>query len=233
VFLFIFSVIVMKSFFVSLLDALGAFFPIPCALAVMSGVVQIKSVDAIDVIALFLICGIGADCLLIIFELFRQARVISPTTDKKRLASAAQRGIIALATSISTSGVSFLALLTSGVRVMNFFGVFAFLLLFFTFIMTFTWYLAMLSIWARHLEPQRAVERGEFEALSSRRLVSASQETSTTTSSRRSRTRTRACSRFCSTGRCSASTWRTSTSRSTTATSRSSTATSRRSSSSS
>jgi hypothetical protein len=40
--------------------------------------------------------------------------------------------LIALVTSITTSGVSFLSLLTSGVRVMNFFGVSSFFLLLFT-----------------------------------------------------------------------------------------------------
>jgi hypothetical protein len=146
----------------------------------MNGVVQIKYVDCIDVIALFLICGIGADCLFIIFELFRQSRVIYGSRNKKRLAYAAQRGMIALATSISTSGVSFLALLTSGVRVMNFFGVFSFLLLFFTFVMTFTWYLAILAIWARYFEPKNPANPLDTVDVA---LVTPSQESSTTSSS--------------------------------------------------
>ncbi|OHT04395.1 hypothetical protein TRFO_06268 [Tritrichomonas foetus] len=151
-FLFFFSIFVMKSVFVAILGAIGVFFPIPCALVTLNGVFQIKHVDVIDVIALFLICGIGADCLFIVYELFRQARTIYGYHNKRRLAYAAQRGLIALATSISASGVSFLALLTSGVRIMNFFGIFSFLLLLFTFFFTFTWYLAIIAIWAAKWE---------------------------------------------------------------------------------
>jgi hypothetical protein len=84
-FLFIFSVIVMRSFFVSLLGVLGVFFPIPCALVIMNGLCQIKYVDTIDVIALFLTCGIGADCLFIIFEFFRQLRLIYGHNNRNRL----------------------------------------------------------------------------------------------------------------------------------------------------
>ncbi|OHS94606.1 hypothetical protein TRFO_10975 [Tritrichomonas foetus] len=154
-FLFVFSVFIMKSFFVAIFGAIGVFLAIPCALAILNGIFQIHYIDVINVIALFLICGIGADCLFIIFELFRQAETIYGTNNKRRLAYAAQRGLIALATSISTSGVSFLALCTSGVRIMNFFGIFSFLLLFFTFVFTFTFYLGILAIWAKKWEKKK------------------------------------------------------------------------------
>lgn len=177
-FLFLFSIFVMRSFFMAILGTIGVFFPIPCALTIMHGVFKIMYVDVIDVIALFLICGIGADCLFIIFELFRQARFIYGPNRKKRLAYAAQRGLIALATSISASAVSFLALLTSGVRVMNFFGVFSFLLLFFTFFYTFTYYLAILAVWSRRWEKKDSEEQ-ELQTVMNSHLSSTG-DTSTT-----------------------------------------------------
>jgi hypothetical protein len=70
-FLFVFAVIAMRSFFVALLGVCGVFFAIPCAVVVMSEVVGIGELDGLDVIALFLICGIGADCVFITFDLFR------------------------------------------------------------------------------------------------------------------------------------------------------------------
>jgi hypothetical protein len=137
-------------------------------------------VDVIDVIALFLICGIGADCLFIVFELFRQSRAIYGENNRKRLAYATQRGLIALATSISTAAVSFLALCASGVRIMNFFGVFSFLLLFFTFVFTFTFYLGILSIWAAHWE--KSAGKKDVDLLSIHGATSnVYTETSTTT----------------------------------------------------
>ena len=161
-FLFVFSVFAMRTFFVAILGTLGVFLPIPCALACLNGIFHIEHVDAIDVIALFLICGIGADCVFIVFELFRQSKTIYPRNYKKRLTYAAQRGLIALATSISTSAVSFLALCISGVRIMSFFGVFSFLLLFFTFVFTFTYYLGIIAIWAEHFEKKREIKERQM-----------------------------------------------------------------------
>ena len=151
-FLFVFAVFVQRSFFTSLLGVIGVFFPIPCATCSLTMFFGIEHIDVIDVIGLFLICGIGADCVFILFELFKQARTIYGHNNKLRLAYALQRGIIALTTSISTSAVSFLALVSSGVRIMNFFGVFCFLLLLYTFIVSFTWYLGILSIWSKKWE---------------------------------------------------------------------------------
>lgn len=162
-FLFIFAIISMKNFFTSLLGVLGVFLPIPSALAVFRIVFQIDHNDVINVIALFLICGIGADCIFILFYLFKQSKNIYGLDNKKRLAYAAQRSLIALGTSVSTSGVSFLALLTSGVRIMKFFGIFSFLLLLFTFLYTFTFYLGILSIWAAKLEFKKK-KNDEFES---------------------------------------------------------------------
>lgn len=162
-FLFVWSVFAMRTVFVSILGVIGVFLPIPCALALLNGVFQIHHVDVIDVIGLFLICGIGADCLFIVFELYRHARGIYGHEKKElRLAYASQRGLIALSTSISTSAVTFIALCTSGVRIMNFFGIFCFLMLLFTFIFTFSWYLGILAIWAKYWEKKPA-ERLESE----------------------------------------------------------------------
>ena len=193
-FLFVYSVFIMKSFFVAIFGAIGVFFSIPCALALLNGMFSIHYVDAINVIALFLICGIGADCLFIVFELFRQAETIYGSNNKRRLAYAAQRGLIALATSISTSGVSFLALLTSGVRIMNFFGVFSFLLLFFTFVFTFTWYLAIIALWARYWEkknccPKRKNALNDPNSLNTLGRISAHNSIASDTSEASSSTR--------------------------------------------
>jgi hypothetical protein len=161
------------------------FFPIPCALAILQGVFRIHHIDAIFVIALFLICGIGADCLFIVFELYKQAGFIYPRSNKRRLAYAAQRGLIALATSISAAAVSFLALLLSGVRIMNHFGIFSFLLLLFTFFFTFTWYLAIIAIWSPRWEAKET-DIDDLETLtgtSSQSLLGSSTETSSATSS--------------------------------------------------
>jgi len=151
-FLFVFAFIVQKSLFSSFFGVLGVFMPIPCAATSLRLVFGIQHLDSINVIGLFLICGIGADCVFIIFELFKQSQNVYGNKNTLRLAYATQRGLISLSTSLSTSAVSFLALISSGVRIMNFFGVFCFLLLLFTFIFTFTWYLGVLSIWSTQYE---------------------------------------------------------------------------------
>lgn len=157
-FLFVFAVIVQKSFFTSLLGVFGVFMPIPCAVCTLKFMFHILYIDVINVIGLFLICGIGADCVFILFELFRQGKLFYQNDNRLRLAYAGQKGVIALSTSISTSAVSFLALLSSGVRIMNFFGVFCFLLLMYTFIFSFTWYLSILAIFAKYIESKPLTE---------------------------------------------------------------------------
>ena len=163
-FLFFFAFILQKSLFTSLLGMIGVFFPIPCAVCTLNGVFGIRYLDVIDVIGLFLICGIGADCVFIVFEMFRQAKTIYGNNNKMRLAYATQRGLIALSTSISTSAASFLALLSSGVRIMNFFGIFCFLLLVFTFLFTFTWYLSILAIWSKKWEKIEPCEVASYNS---------------------------------------------------------------------
>jgi hypothetical protein len=76
---------------------------------------QIMFIDVIHVIVSFFICGVVSNCAFILFELFRQGKVFYRTDNQLRLAYAGRRGLITLTTSISTSAVSFLALLSSGV----------------------------------------------------------------------------------------------------------------------
>lgn len=151
-FLFVFALIVQRSFFASFFGVFGMFLPIPSGLCALKMVIGVDHVDVIYVIGLFLICGIGADCIFILFDLFRQSAMFYGANNELRLAYTFQRGFIALTTSISTSAISFLALVHSGVRIMNFFGVFCFLLLFFTYFFTFTYYLSILAIWAKRFE---------------------------------------------------------------------------------
>ena len=151
-FLFFFSVIHMKSIFASIFGVVGVFFSIPCATAFQFGVINIHHFDALNVIGLFLICGIGSDCVFIVFDLFRQTKSVPGVTIPLRLAYACEHGIMALATSASTAGVAFLAMISSGVRIMKYFGIYCFLELFFAFIFTFTFYIGILAIWAKYFE---------------------------------------------------------------------------------
>ncbi|OHS93570.1 hypothetical protein TRFO_40183 [Tritrichomonas foetus] len=151
-FLFVFSVIHMKSFFASIFGVIGIFFSIPCAIAFQFGVLTIHHFDALNVIGLFLICGIGSDCVFIVFDLFRQTKHVPGVTPPLRLAFAVEHGIMALATSTSTAGVAFLAMISSGVRIMKYFGIYCFLELFFAFIFTFTFYIGILALWCRYFE---------------------------------------------------------------------------------
>lgn len=146
---FVIAVIVMKSFFISILSIIGIFLPILCTVSILHGIFTIHHLDVIDVLGLFFICGIGADCLFIIFQMFKQSyHIYDPKDLVNRLACTNQRGLISVATALATVGISFLALCNSGVRIMRFFGVFCFLMLIFEFLFTFSFYLGIIVIWA-------------------------------------------------------------------------------------
>lgn len=159
---FLVSIVVMKSFFVSIIGTIGIFLPIPCAISILQGVFTIHHIDVIDVLGLFFICGIGADGLFIIFQMFKQSyHIYGPKDPVSRLAYANQRGLISVATALATAGISFLALCTSGVRIMRFFGVFCFLMLLFEFLFTFSFYLGVMIIWSHFFEKRQSYAKME------------------------------------------------------------------------
>ena len=174
-FLFVFSVFHMKGFFVSIFGVIGIFFSIPCAYVSMKGILQIEHFDALNVIGLFLICGIGSDCLFILYDLVCQSSHFEGLSQEQRLGWATQHGLIALATSLSTAAISFLALCSASFRIMQFFGIFCFLELFYDFVFTFTWYLAILAIYMKYLENKSCCKpKGDAESkdLNSQPLMS-------------------------------------------------------------
>jgi len=162
-FLIIYSIFHMKTLFVSLFGVIGIFFSIPCAIATIHGPFSIKHFDALNVIGLFLICGIGSDCMFILFDLVKQSShtEAGKQSVEKRLAWAVHHGLIALATSLSTAAVAFLALVGADFRIMQYFGIFCFLELFYDFVFTFSWYLAVICIWIKYFEKKPEDQNNE------------------------------------------------------------------------
>lgn len=154
-FVFAFAAIHLKSIMVSLLGVLGIFFSIPSAIAFMFGVMTIHHFDALNVIGFFLICGIGSDSIFILFDNIKQSEHFAKhplVTPELRLAYAVQQGSIALAGSILTTSIAFLALCISKLRILMYFGIFCFWELIFSLIFALTWYIAVLALWMRFVE---------------------------------------------------------------------------------
>lgn len=154
-FVIVFATFHIKSIWVSFCGVLGTFFSIPCAIAFLFGVITIHHFDALNVIALFLICGIGSDSLFIVFDNLVQSEYLvgnPKVTPELRLGYAVQEGALALGCSIGTTAISFLALCLSGFKILQYFGIFCFLELFFSLVFALTWYVAILALWMRFSE---------------------------------------------------------------------------------
>ena len=154
-FVFVFAAIHLDSIFVAFFGVIGIFFSIPSAIAIQFGVLTIHHFDALNVIGLFLICGIGSDSLFIIFDNVMQSEHFKNhplVTQETRLAYAVQQGAIALAGSIFTTAIAFLALCISKLRILMYFGIFCFLELIFSLIFALTWYIAIVAIHMRFFE---------------------------------------------------------------------------------
>jgi len=143
----------LKDFSLSVLGILGVVFSIPSALFVQYCIIGIESFDALNVLGLFLICGIGSDCIFIYFDLLRQTRN-KGETKQKRFANTIQKGAFATAVSCLTTAICFVSLYTSGSRTLRFFGVFCFLEILFNWLFGFTWFAASLALWLKHYEPE-------------------------------------------------------------------------------
>ncbi|OHT12168.1 hypothetical protein TRFO_18166 [Tritrichomonas foetus] len=161
-FVFVFAAIHLESIFVSFFGVIGIFFSIPSAIAIQFGVLTIHHFDALNVIGLFLICGIGSDSLFIIFDNVMQSEHFKShplVTQEIRLAYAVQQGAIALAGSIFTTAIAFLALCISKVRILMYFGIFCFLELIFSLIFALTWYIAVIAIHMKYFEGRKCCKK--------------------------------------------------------------------------
>jgi len=145
----------LKSLTLSVLGIIGVFFSIPAAVFVQYCIIGIESFDALNVLGLFLICGIGSDSIFIYFDLLRQTRH-NGESKQKRFAYTMQKGAFATAVSCLTTAICFVSLYTSGSRTLRFFGVFCFLEIMFDWFFGFTWFAASLAIWMHHFEPEES-----------------------------------------------------------------------------
>jgi hypothetical protein len=114
------------------------------------GIIGIKYWDAANVVSLFIIIGLGSGAQFTAFEIFRKIRGLS---NAKRLAITAQRSLLMIGTPFLVTAGTYLAMLSSGVRVMGFIGVFFALLLFFMFFFLYTWTIPVFALWAKWFEP--------------------------------------------------------------------------------
>jgi len=141
----------LRSSFLSLMGMIGVFFSIPAAISVQYCLIGIKTFDALNVLGLFLICGIGSDSIFIYFDFYKQSKQFN-IPNSKRLAYAIQKGSFATFVSCMTTAICFVSLYTSGSRTLRFFGVFCFLEVIFDWIFSVTWFAASLAIWSKIFE---------------------------------------------------------------------------------
>ena len=147
----------LKNPVISIVGILSTFFSIPAAMSFAYAVVGIHHFDALNVLGLFLICGIGSDAIFIYFDLLRQSAdyINNPkVTPKMRLANCVQRGMFATCVSAFTTAICFISLITSGARVIRFFGIFCFFLMVFDWLFGATFYVAGLAIYIKYYEKQ-------------------------------------------------------------------------------
>ncbi|KAH0793262.1 dispatched-like protein [Histomonas meleagridis] len=159
----VFAFIKIGSITLALSGVVGVFFNIPSAIAVCYCFVGIKVFDAMNVLGLFLICGVGADSIFLLYDLLRQTKKVKGATPELRLAYAWQHGLSSLAVSCLTSAVCFLSMCTSGAKVLIYFGLFCFFELIFDFIYTITWYFAFLAIYLRFLEKKQCCKKSDHK----------------------------------------------------------------------
>ena len=151
-FLFVIAIIYMRSFFVSIFGILTLFLAIPCAVSFQYGIINIRHFDALNSAGVFLVCCIGANAIFVIYDIFKKIKLISGYSNEERLAYTCQRSFISIGTTFLTASVPFLIILSSGVRLMKYYGIFCFLQIFFMFLIIFTLFMGFLAIWAKHFE---------------------------------------------------------------------------------
>ena len=137
-----------RSLFIGLLGPLGCMGAIPCACALLNGVMGVRHVDILDIIAIFYLFTYGTSCMYMIFAMYWHGRSRFSGNLKRRFAYAAQRSFLSLGGSYLITVSCLLVLTFSGVKLIVFYALFSVFLMTFLSVFTFTYYLAIVGIWA-------------------------------------------------------------------------------------
>ena len=114
------------------LSAIGIsiiFLSFPFTAFIVSGIFRVGYFGYLQVIAIFLVCGIAADDIFVFIDAWKQSETLGAEIHqgdkKKRMAYAFRRGVRAMTVTSATTAAAFYANLVSPVMPIQAFGIFA------------------------------------------------------------------------------------------------------------
>lgn len=118
----------LRSAFLSLIGISIIFLSFPFTAFVVSGIFRVGYFGYLQVIAIFLVCGIAADDIFVFIDAWKQSEFMAPeimVDKKRRMAYAFRRGARAMTVTSLTTAAAFYANLVSPIMPIKAFGVFA------------------------------------------------------------------------------------------------------------
>lgn len=125
---FIWFKIHLKSGFLAIVGVSIIFLSFPFTAFIVSGIFRVGFFGYLQVIAIFLVCGIAADDIFVFVDAWKQSEHIAPeimNDKKRRLAYSFRRGVRAMTVTSATTAAAFYANLVSPIMPIRAFGVFA------------------------------------------------------------------------------------------------------------
>jgi predicted RND superfamily exporter protein len=101
------------------------FLSFPFTAFIVSGIFRVSYFGYLQVIAIFLVCGIAADDIFVFIDAWRQSKDIVGHDKKHRMAYSFRRGVRAMTVTSATTAAAFFANLLSPIMPIRAFGVFA------------------------------------------------------------------------------------------------------------
>ena len=118
----------LKSSFLAIVGVSIIFLSFPFTAFIVSGIFRVGYFGYLQVIAIFLVCGIAADDIFVFIDAWKQSEHIAPEIMKdknRRMAYAFRRGVRAMTVTSATTAAAFYANLFSPIMPIRAFGVFA------------------------------------------------------------------------------------------------------------
>ena len=118
----------LKSAFLAIVGVSIIFLSFPFTAFIVSGIFRVSFFGYLQVIAIFLVCGIAADDIFVFVDAWKQSEHIAPeimNDKKRRMAYSFRRGVRAMTVTSATTAAAFYANLVSPIMPIRAFGVFA------------------------------------------------------------------------------------------------------------
>ena len=111
--------------FLAMIGVSIIFLSFPFTGFIVSGIFRVSYFGYLQLIAIFLVCGIAADDIFVFIDAWRQSKEIVGSDKKQRMAYSFRRGVRAMTVTSATTAAAFFANLVSPIMPIRAFGIFA------------------------------------------------------------------------------------------------------------